>query len=287
VNLALAPTLLAACLVQGDVASFRGAPLPDIEIVHARSGEALGVSRADGSFAIEAPDSPDGEVVLEFRHEDWLTRVERFRCGGLASVRLAPRVYEMEFFEVSATRLERSWESTPESVQELDEGEVVRAAGSSPSLAQAVQQLPGVGAVGRDGFTSAPTIRGMGRDRSLILLEGVRLSADRGVGPSGSFLDPFLIRDVAVVRGASGVAYGSGAIGGVLSVGLGPVSEERSVAGRLESATNGDGRLVAGRLGGALGRGWRGAVGGFARAADDYSFPAGDGPRAGDARNTG
>ncbi len=288
-----------ACAVRGDVlaraASLAsdgtggqaGDPLAGIEVLHAESGVLLGLTGPDGSFEVEAPETGTGEVVIEFRHADWLTAVERTTCDGQMAVGLFPRVYALEGFQVSATRLERSYETSPVRVETLDDGEIADAAGSSPSLAQAIQQLPGVGALGRDGLTSAPTIRGMGRDRSLLLFEGVRLSADRGVGPSGSFLDPFLVRDVSVVRGAAGVAYGSGAIGGVVSVGLGPVGDGAGVAARLEGTSSGDGRLVAVRGRRAVGAGWRAAGGAFARVADDYAFPAGDALPKGDALNSG
>jgi outer membrane receptor protein involved in Fe transport len=172
-------------------------------------------------------------------------------------------------------------------VDRLEEQELADAAGSVPSLSAAVQQLPGMGAVGRDAYTSAPTIRGWGRDRSLILLEGVRLSSDRGVGPTGSFIDPFLLRSLSIVRGASGVAYGSGAIGGVLSVGLGDVDPEPGGSLRLGGSTNGSGGLAAGRVHGSAFGKWRADVGAFYRTQNDCEFSGGFLLPRGDARNSG
>jgi outer membrane receptor protein involved in Fe transport len=206
-------------------------------------------------------------------------------AAGLTPAELPPG--PVETVEVSATRLERTGEDTALRVERLEEHEVAEGAGSLPSLAVAVQQLPGIGAVGRDAYTAAPTIRGLGRDRSIILLEGMRLSSDRGVGPSGSFVDPFLLRSLAVVRGAAGVAYGSGAMGGVLNVGLGPVDPDPGAALRLGGTTNGAGALVAGRAHRSLGENWRAAGGAFWRTVDDYSFPDGFLGPGGDATNSG
>lgn len=285
---ALTQLLVATCVVEGTLLSTGGVPVPEADVVHAESGEVLGRTALDGSFRVEAPDA-DGATVLEFRHEEWLTVVRRYDCGAHGvEARVSPRVYSLNPFRISAGRLEPTYERS--SVREedvFDTVELADAEGGGATLAQAVQQLPGIGAVGRDGLTSSPTIRGMGRDRTLLLLEGVRLSSDRGVGPSGSFLDPFLLDDIVIVRGAAGVAYGSGAIGGVIAAEVGGAGEEPEGAVRVATKTNGGGQAYAGRLSG-FGRGaWRVGAGGFFRTTDDYEFPSGDGQPAGDAVNSG
>jgi outer membrane receptor protein involved in Fe transport len=115
----------------------------------------------------------------------------------------------------------------------------------------------------------------------------MRISSDRGIGPTASFLDPFLLTDVEIVRGASGVAWGSGAMGGVISTGLGAAPAEPRGALKLSASTNGDGRLAAGRAGGPLGRGFRATAGAFLRLQDDYEFPDSEGVSAGEALNSG
>lgn len=287
--------ILAACLIEGQVIAPGGAPVSQVRVIAAETDSVLATTGPGGWFAIEISDSllamnADG-FALEFRSPDFFPVVQRVKCGRSVRVRVFPRVFELPVVHVRASRLETLPEKSPARVDQLDENFVREAAASSPSLAQATQQLPGVGAVGRDGYTSAPTIRGMGRGRSLLLLEGMRISADRGVGPAGNFLDPFLLRSVEVVRGASGVAYGSGAIGGVLDVGIGPIDSVFTSRSRLGYASNGDGREFAQWVAGRPSPGWRVGVGGFYRAMDDYAFPEGEeagvaAPR-GDATNSG
>jgi iron complex outermembrane receptor protein len=282
-NLAL---LTATCVVQGDLESQDGRSIGGAEIVHAASGAVLGVTDDDGAFRVESPD-PES-TALEFRHEEWFSAVERADCGATLHVTMTPRIYQLEAVTYTAERMQRTWEGS--AVREenvLEEVDVRDAEGGGASLAQVVQQVPGIGAIGRDGLTSSPTIRGLGRDRSLVLLEGVRLSSDRGVGPSGSFLDPFLLGDVSVVRGASGVSYGSGAIGGVISTDLGPVGSTLGGSMRLVGSTVDDGRLVAARLQGMELGSWNGAAGGFFRDVDDYSIAGDDDFDEGDASNSG
>ncbi|HMB69954.1 MAG TPA: TonB-dependent receptor plug domain-containing protein, partial [bacterium] len=191
--------LLASCVVDGSVTGPAGTAVEGADVLHAATGARLAVTDASGAFHVEAPETGDGETVLEIRHPDMVPVVRRLPCGSRLTVRMRPLVYQLETVTVQARRLAPAYDGSAIVEETLEELVDLRdAEGGGATLAQAVQQLPGVGAVGRDGLTSAPTIRGMGRDRSLILLEGVRLSSDRGVGPTASFLDPFLLGDVSV-----------------------------------------------------------------------------------------
>lgn len=83
------------------------------------------------------------------------------------------------------------------------------------NLMQALENVPGVSQVS-EGHASVPAVRGMARGRTLILIDGARVSSERRVGPSATFLDPFVLDSVEVSRGPGSVAYGSDAFGGVI-----------------------------------------------------------------------
>lgn len=85
------------------------------------------------------------------------------------------------------------------------------------NLMQALETVPGVNQVS-EGHASVPAVRGLARGRTLFLLDGGRVSAERRVGPSATFLDPSVIQGIDVARGPGSVAYGSDALGGVISV---------------------------------------------------------------------
>ncbi len=82
---------------------------------------------------------------------------------------------------------------------------------------QAIENVAGVNQVS-EGQAAVPAIRGLARGRTLILIDGARVSSERRVGASATFLDPSLIEGVDVSRGPGSVAYGSDAFGGVISV---------------------------------------------------------------------
>jgi outer membrane receptor protein involved in Fe transport len=88
---------------------------------------------------------------------------------------------------------------------------------SPENLMQALETVPGVTQVS-EGHAAVPAVRGLARGRTLFLIDGGRVTAERRVGPSGSFLDPSVIEGIDIARGPGSVAYGSDALGGVISV---------------------------------------------------------------------
>jgi len=85
------------------------------------------------------------------------------------------------------------------------------------AMSDLLRDVPGLefsGGPRRTGET--PSIRGLGRENVLILLDGARqsfISAHDG----RFFLDPELVQTAEVVRGPASALYGSGAVGGVLA----------------------------------------------------------------------
>jgi hemoglobin/transferrin/lactoferrin receptor protein len=85
------------------------------------------------------------------------------------------------------------------------------------NLVQALETVPGVGQLS-EGHASVPAIRGLARGRTLLLIDGGRVTSERRVGPSATFADPAAFEGIDVARGPGSVAYGSDALGGVISV---------------------------------------------------------------------
>lgn len=88
---------------------------------------------------------------------------------------------------------------------------------SPENLTQALETVPGVNVVS-EGHAAVPVIRGLARGRTLVLIDGARVSSERRVGASATFADPASFEGIDVARGPGSVAYGSDAIGGVISV---------------------------------------------------------------------
>ena len=91
------------------------------------------------------------------------------------------------------------------------------AARAPEHLLQALETVPGINQVS-EGHAAVPAIRGLARGRVLLLIDGARVTSERRVGPSATFLDAAVLEGIDVARGPGSVAYGSDALGGVISM---------------------------------------------------------------------
>lgn len=149
------------------------------------------------------------------------------------------------------------------------------------TLAQSLETIPGVGTIS-EGQGATPAIRGLARGRTLILVDGARVSTERGAGPNASFLDPGTLGRIDVVRGPGSVAYGTDAFGGVIaarsrwpvpSAGFGARFSATTGTGLPEH--RGDLELSFGYGSGAV------LVGARSREFEDYTSPEGEVPFSG------
>jgi outer membrane receptor protein involved in Fe transport len=83
-------------------------------------------------------------------------------------------------------------------------------------LVDGLESVAGVSKLG-DGADSVPVLRGLARGRTLVLVDGVRITTERRAGPSATFVAPAALAAVEVVRGPGSVLYGSDAFGGVIN----------------------------------------------------------------------
>ena len=236
-----------------------------------KPGEAI--TDRDGRFEWQPDPTPPFEVLVIDKNGIYARPVliERMAPGQEVVVTIAPIVSESVTVSGSAPSIE----ATPGAGTTSISGRDV-AVRQPANLMQAIENVAGVNQVS-EGQAAVPAIRGLARGRTLILIDGARVSAERRVGPSATFLDPSLVEGVDVARGPGSVAYGSDAFGGVISV------RTRRVA---------PGSPWAAQLSGTLGAGIperRGSVeiskgldeGGFliaahAREADDWDSPTGE-----------
>jgi len=118
------------------------------------------------------------------------------------------------------------------------------------SLAGAIANVPGVAELKSATGMAKPIIRGQFGRRLLTLVDGVRHRAQEWGLEHAPEIDPFVADKIRVVRGASGVRYGSDAIGGVVLVDPPELRREPGHNGEAHilGASNGLGGTVAGRL---------------------------------------
>jgi len=208
-------TAMAAVALEGRVVDQRtGAPIAGAEItIVGMSGSVK--TDADGRFSWKPDPKPPflllvilpGGVVAK------PVQVDKLEAVGILTVTVEAAVSE----EVTvAAGVAPSIETAPGAAMTMVSARdmVMRA---PANLMQAVENVPGVNQVS-EGQSAVPAVRGLARGRTLVLIDGSRVTSERRVGPSATFMDPAIVDGVDVARGPGSVAYGSDAFGGVISV---------------------------------------------------------------------
>jgi iron complex outermembrane receptor protein len=191
----------------------QGRPVANATVsILGRTGEAI--TDKDGRFAWQ-PDPPTPFEILVIDAGGNYSKpilIEALDPSAELVVTVAPILSESVTVQGSAPSIE----STPGAATSSLSGRDV-AVRQPTNLMQAIENVAGVNQVS-EGQAAVPAIRGLARGRTLILVDGARVSSERRAGASATFLDPSLIEGVDVSRGPGSVAYGSDAFGGVISV---------------------------------------------------------------------
>jgi outer membrane receptor protein involved in Fe transport len=190
-----------------------GRPLAGAEItILGHPGERF--TDADGRFTWQPAPTPPFEVLVILPGGRFMKPVivERLSTDGPLELQVEGLVNESVTVAAGAAP---SIEATPASGTTLLTGGEI-AARAPANVAQALENVPGISTVS-EGQAAVPVVRGFAGGRTLILIDGARVTSERRVGPSATFLDPFSLDSIEVSRGPGSVAYGSDAFGGVIS----------------------------------------------------------------------
>jgi outer membrane receptor protein involved in Fe transport len=147
-----------------------------------------------------------------------------------------------------------------------------------PTLTDTISSVPGAGRVG-EGLTAAPSLRGLARGRTLVLIDGARVTSERRAGPSATFLDPATLEAVEIARGPGSVAWGADAFGGVIHARTRKAPHGGGWAGRVDASLGAGAprRAVLAEVARGLGDGGL-LLQGRHRDGDDYRSPVGTVP---------
>ncbi|WP_420431154.1 TonB-dependent receptor [Hyphobacterium sp.] len=146
------------------------------------------------------------------------------------------------------------------------------------SLADTIAHEPGVTTTFFGPASSRPVIRGLGTDRVRVLVNGVGLVDASTASPDHAVSSEALEAErIEILRGPAAIAYGGGAIGGVVNIIDGRIPDsvpENGVESRLYFGATSvdDGHQIAGRT--RLGAGpFVFHLEGLSRAAENYEIP--------------
>lgn len=130
-------------------------------------------------------------------------------------------------------------------------------------LGELLKGLSGVQSLQTGSSISKPVIHGMHSSRVIILNQGVRQEGQQWGSEHAPEIDPFISKNIQVIKGPAGLRYGGDAIGGIVMMEPDPLPDTVKLAGEVQSVyfTNGRQWVGSGYLEGTIpsiqGLGWR------------------------------
>lgn len=170
----------------------------------------------NGEFAVSLP-AGQLRVVTSFLGYTSDTLTLNLWTQHSIAVRLKPTSLVMSSITVTAKGADQTFlTGSNKAMTVISSKELVAVRGQT--LGQTLSEIPGVTLLNTGPSISKPVIRGLHSERVVVLNAGVPQEGQQWGGEHAPEIDPFSADKIEVLKGAAGVAYGAGAIGGVIRV---------------------------------------------------------------------
>lgn len=112
------------------------------------------------------------------------------------------------------------------------------------NLGEVLRRIPGITSYSTGQSIQKPVIHGLHSNRILIMNNGVRLEGQQWGAEHAPEIDPFLAKEIAVVKGAETVRFGPEAMGGVILVNPAPLPLKPEFKGEFDLVGFSNGRGI-------------------------------------------
>lgn len=159
-----------------------------------------------------------GKFLVEVRFIGYKTTSQLidFSTAGTLEFALQPSVLESAEVVVTGTPNSSKSKTNSLAVATINREMMSRAVGTN--LVDAISKVPGVSQVTTGGAISKLSIRGLGYNRVLTMIDGAKEEAQQWGDEHGIAADQFAPARVEVLKGPASLLYGSDALGGVVNL---------------------------------------------------------------------
>ena len=207
-------------------------------------GETTGaVTDEDGVFTLTGLCGQEHDLLFSYLGYKPVTHHHDFHHPELA-IYLAPEEYLLESVVVEASSLQSGLSSMTVSRLSGEEMDAV----ASQSFGDAVSQIAGVGALKTGQNIVKPIIHGLHSNRILVINNGLRHEFQNWGEDHAPEIDPSLVDNIEVVKGAGTVRFGPDALGGVILVNPARVELSSRLQGKVQVHGRTNGRAGEGTV---------------------------------------
>ncbi|SHF62138.1 TonB-dependent receptor [Pedobacter caeni] len=159
-----------------------------------------------------------GRFLMEVRFVGYKTHSQMVDLATINTLNISMEPSVVESAEVVITGSPFSSNNKTNSLSVVTVGKDKLAQAGGTNLVDAISRIPGVSQVSTGGAISKPTIRGLGYNRVLTMVDGAREEAQQWGDEHGIEVDQFSAARVEILKGPASLLYGSDALGGVINI---------------------------------------------------------------------
>jgi iron complex outermembrane recepter protein len=208
--------------------------IPDLKIV--------AVADTDGHYVLRR--LPKGSYLIQVTAIGFAGRTEVVDLSGPTTFdfQLAPSWNTLADAVVTSLGNTTSKLRTPIPVTVMTHNMLIQQAATNVIDELALQ--PGLNEITEGPGISKPVIDGFGYNRVLTLLDGQRQEEFQWGDEHGVLIDPYVVYDAEIIRGAASLEFGANAIAGVINFKTQPAPENGTIKGTWESEYQTDNGLI-------------------------------------------
>lgn len=179
--------------------------------------KATTTTNANGEFVFKNIPNK-GRFLIEVRYIGYKTASQQIDLSSdqPISFALAPSVIESAEIVVTGTPHSANSKTNSLAVVTVSREKLAQSGGTN--IIDAIAKIPGVSQVTTGGAISKPSIRGLGYNRVLTIVDGAREEAQQWGDEHGVEVDQFAAARIEILKGPASLLYGSDALGGVINI---------------------------------------------------------------------
>ncbi|GAA4444575.1 TonB-dependent receptor [Ravibacter arvi] len=158
---------------------------------------------------------------------------------GPAKFELTPEAVHLTEVRIAAPFYKKGSQLLPTDVLNADE---LRQKNKS-TIANALEDLPGIKAINTGVGIAKPVIRGMSHNRIIVNNQGIKQEGQQWGSDHGLEIDSFEPGRIEIVKGPASLRYGSDGLGGVINLYPPPIPQDSSFKATLNTLYNSNNHL--------------------------------------------